>query len=149
MDHPARTFWIIGGLNITTWGKTGPQLLGRAVTNEFIPGVFLPPGASGLLAGGVVAEEIGAITFFRLVTSGAILRGAVLAGVQFTVLESLAIAGTVAFASFALTGIAFEVGIVVGSVIKVGLDDLTEFLVTQCGDLLDSIPEPSVLGPSF
>ncbi len=96
------------------------------LTNQVVPGALAPWGM-GLLTGAAVAQFMNGITLFQWVVSG--FAGATYGAATFTVVETAVIVGATAVTTFALTGIAFEVGVAYGSLIQAGW----ECADTSCG----------------
>jgi hypothetical protein len=86
------------------------------LTNKTLPGLMAPVGVS-LISAGAVADLCGTLTLGKWILSHG-LKGAILEGVAFTGLETgiLAIATTIY--NFILAGLAFEVGVFIGSLVS-------------------------------
>lgn len=107
-------------------------------TNNALPGVATPTG-SGLLTGGIVAEALGTQTFISAMTE-IIFNSTVGAIVGGTGTSAGALLGSAAVTSAInglLIGAAFEAGVLVGSVINVGIDEIwdavSETDANECG----------------
>lgn len=87
------------------------------LTNVTIPGLLAPTGL-GILIGVPrgVAALMGTITLLQWARM--LFSGAVMEGVAFTALETGVLVGATSLFSFLLTSVAFEVGVMVGSLIS-------------------------------
>ncbi len=84
-------------------------------TNTSVPGLLAPTGA-GIITAGHTAEVLGTTTLGSWVGSG--FSGATLSGATFTSLETGVLVGGTAITNFALTGITWEVGVGIGSLVS-------------------------------
>jgi RHS repeat-associated protein len=99
------------------WGRALDNFI---LTNKFIPG-SLAPWLAGWASG--VTEEVvkitGGQTFFKWLSTG--LRAATLEGVAFSRLSTGIISVATSFTSYVLTGVAWETGVVIGSIISAAI----------------------------
>jgi len=98
----------------TFWERTSENF---DMTNRALPGLLTPTGLGAVLgAGRTVATTLETTTLVSWGLSG--FRGATLAGASFTAMETGILAGFTSALSFALTGVAFEAGVGIGSMIN-------------------------------
>ncbi|MCL4839988.1 MAG: RHS repeat-associated core domain-containing protein, partial [Thermoanaerobaculia bacterium] len=108
------------------WRQVGENF---QATNEAIPGLLGPPGLT-LLTSSATARAMETTTLFNWVSSG--FRGATMAGATFTGLETGVLAGFTAAVNYVAVGLAFEVGVGVGSVVVVGVRELFDEASCPC-----------------
>ncbi len=84
-------------------------------TNTSIPGVLAPTGM-GIISAGHTAEALGTTTLLSWAGSG--FTGASLSGATFTGLETGVLVAGTAVTNFVLTGVAWEAGVGVGSLVS-------------------------------
>jgi hypothetical protein len=84
-------------------------------TNQAIPGVLAPTGM-GIFSVGKTAEVLGTKTFLSWAGSG--FAGASLSGATFTSLETGVLVGGTALTNFVFTGISWEAGVGIGSLVS-------------------------------
>jgi len=84
-------------------------------TNNSVPGLLAPPGLS-LMTSGATAEAAGSTTLLRYVASG--FKGAQLGGASLTSLETATAAGGTATVNLALVSVAYEGGVLAGSLVS-------------------------------
>jgi RHS repeat-associated protein len=94
------------------WERVGQNF---GTTNQIIPGLLAPWGL-GMLTSGSMASAVGGITLGSWALGG--FGSASLGGVTFTALETGIIAGGTSALNFAAVGIAWEVGVGIGSVLS-------------------------------
>jgi len=97
------------------WNRVSQNFI---VTNNSILGKYAPKGI-GFVTGGQVAELTSSITLLNWIKSG--FAAATLEGVTFTGLETSIIVGGTSLLNWAVVGVAWEVGVGIGSVISAAI----------------------------
>jgi len=90
------------------------------VTNKAIPGILSPFGLT-FVTSGITAKAIGGVTPLAWIFSG--FKGVQIGAATFTGMEAGVIAGATAVSNFAFVSVAFEVGVMAGSMINAAFAD--------------------------